>query len=1307
MNQQRFSISCVNDRPRNLLYATTNNHFPTSQQPLTFAFNKANFPEKFQQNVHDNSSINSQRVITCNNISRSIPVVRPRIETAHSYHPRNFSREERSNFLNHQTMEEHHDDFSLRAPNDSADYHHLSIAIPDNHFNEQIKNSRLAEEVNLLIASHSNSSINSNSQNIDRARNQFSNRTELTDQFSRDISRTDHLPYKKPQIYQADDRRIERLTYRPIGSQHTHVKYPIVELSIPKEKDASNADALTDVPYIDQDNNWNYLSRNDLKLNKTNISSPHGATSLIAAKYNHSFGGGEQTGKDNIQSTSKFSSAPLVDYSSLDAFLDESLLQEKGNMSKSTKEWRSSFSTMRNRFGNIELSSDETISNNYNFTTNGSMTSPKRTLAKSASQGDLTVNEHLDSNNGRRQSLLASAVERRRASEAPELQRPTSRRELGDFWTAIIKNHSAASRNSLPLTAAQRMELLSESISEGSTSRSGRRFSGDNLAKRKANFLEAIKSSSPITDRAISRKSIIIPSINIEIKKNNINGDITEPNFASLDSAVAELNNSDYALNRSSGCAKFPLDDLSTSSPIGKRESLTSLMNGTLLMHSPSPEATSDASSSYNTPSGLPHPKPRHNIREQLIQAGFEPRGTAIYVNRSGVRFGSAPNFPIPSNGSVASRISEFEKKPGAPNLLRIAGALNSGERQRNEASPIRSPLGPMSPRSSVYRTKPVIHADIGGTSLRIIQPSTDMESIFEFPQSKQLIEAKEEIPYQNIENTPTTATTTAEIEKTDDQLTTLELQEAKNFVLQSPMKSSKIKNRTSDQNEDLKSYRSIAERRMEKKNAMTKMSIDKPYSNISTGKTLQNGVKWTGTEPEWPTTPPLPKVEIVDVPRFFFPKGVPISTCENEAALRRVSDVFNGIGNKVGMIDMAEVCRAAGIPIYWKRAVYDSCCNNLSRSITFANFASWWNRMTAVAHDEAARFVYTLAGPHRNYLTKEDLVPILKDLIETFPGLHFLREAEEFHSRYVETVIVRIFWAVNRSWTGRITINELRRSNFLETVRKLETTDDINAITNYFSYEHFYVIYCKFYELDKDHDLIINKIDMSQHCNGALPSQIIDRIFSGAVTRSPAGKRIPEALETIGYTDFVAFLLAEEDKRHPTSVEYWFRCLDLDGDGLLSMYEMEYFYNGIRNKMDQHNIDSMRFDDVVCNLLDLIQPRQPNAISLSDLKKCPLCTRFFNTFINWVKYYEQEASEGERATVTDGEEELNDWDRYCLEEYEALMADDQDNDELEDINLNLDDDDDLLVGSNVNTTVNLSLRDFCDSQRTKILEAI
>lgn len=69
------------------------------------------------------------------------------------------------------------------------------------------------------------------------------------------------------------------------------------------------------------------------------------------------------------------------------------------------------------------------------------------------------------------------------------------------------------------------------------------------------------------------------------------------------------------------------------------------------------------------------------------------------------------------------------------------------------------------------------------------------------------------------------------------------------------------------------------------------------------------------------------------------------------------------------------------------------------------------------------------------------------------------------------------------------------------------------------------------------------------------------------------------------GTSDFVCFLLAEEDKRHPTrysfwfqaitvyehslsSIEYWFRCVDLDGDGQISLYEMEYFYEAIEQKL-------------------------------------------------------------------------------------------------------------------------------------------
>ena len=42
---------------------------------------------------------------------------------------------------------------------------------------------------------------------------------------------------------------------------------------------------------------------------------------------------------------------------------------------------------------------------------------------------------------------------------------------------------------------------------------------------------------------------------------------------------------------------------------------------------------------------------------------------------------------------------------------------------------------------------------------------------------------------------------------------------------------------------------------------------------------------------------------------------------------------------------------------------------------------------------------------------------------------------------------------------------------------------------------------------------------------------------------------------------DFVWFILSSEDKRTSKAVEFWFRCMDLDGDGKISMYELEYFY--------------------------------------------------------------------------------------------------------------------------------------------------
>lgn len=40
---------------------------------------------------------------------------------------------------------------------------------------------------------------------------------------------------------------------------------------------------------------------------------------------------------------------------------------------------------------------------------------------------------------------------------------------------------------------------------------------------------------------------------------------------------------------------------------------------------------------------------------------------------------------------------------------------------------------------------------------------------------------------------------------------------------------------------------------------------------------------------------------------------------------------------------------------------------------------------------------------------------------------------------------------------------------------------DDINVVNDYFSYEHFYVLYCKFWELDSDHDFLLTREDLNR----------------------------------------------------------------------------------------------------------------------------------------------------------------------------------------------------------------------------------
>jgi serine/threonine-protein phosphatase 2A regulatory subunit B'' len=107
-----------------------------------------------------------------------------------------------------------------------------------------------------------------------------------------------------------------------------------------------------------------------------------------------------------------------------------------------------------------------------------------------------------------------------------------------------------------------------------------------------------------------------------------------------------------------------------------------------------------------------------------------------------------------------------------------------------------------------------------------------------------------------------------------------------------------------------------------------------------------------------------------------------------------------------------------------------------------------------------------------------------------------------------------------------------------------------------------------------------------------------------------------------MGYEDFVWFILSEEDKTSDTAVEYWFRCADLDCDGAVRPSEMWHFYEEQMKRLEAMNQEPVLFEDVLCQLHDMLQPGAEGAYTLADVKRArPQSALLFNTLFNLHKF--------------------------------------------------------------------------------------
>lgn len=105
-----------------------------------------------------------------------------------------------------------------------------------------------------------------------------------------------------------------------------------------------------------------------------------------------------------------------------------------------------------------------------------------------------------------------------------------------------------------------------------------------------------------------------------------------------------------------------------------------------------------------------------------------------------------------------------------------------------------------------------------------------------------------------------------------------------------------------------------------------------------------------------------------------------------------------------------------------------------------------------------------------------------MKALLQNHPGLEFLETHPDFQEKYSDIVILRIFYNCDTNDDGKLTYRQFRKSKLLNEFFKVCEEPDINKLRDYFSYEHFYVLYCLFWDLDgNEHDFLIDKEDFSK----------------------------------------------------------------------------------------------------------------------------------------------------------------------------------------------------------------------------------
>ncbi|XP_017777665.1 PREDICTED: serine/threonine-protein phosphatase 2A regulatory subunit B'' subunit gamma-like [Nicrophorus vespilloides] len=245
-------------------------------------------------------------------------------------------------------------------------------------------------------------------------------------------------------------------------------------------------------------------------------------------------------------------------------------------------------------------------------------------------------------------------------------------------------------------------------------------------------------------------------------------------------------------------------------------------------------------------------------------------------------------------------------------------------------------------------------------------------------------------------------------------------------------------------------------------------------------------------------------------------------------------------------------------------------------------------------------------------YLREAELENYISELLPVLPQLEGLEKS--FHSFYVCTVVRKFMFFLDKLRAGRVRILDVLACSFLDDLLELRQNEVgiERSESNWFSAPSALSVYGNYLNLDKDHNGMLSLEELSRYGTGTLTQPFLERVFQTCLTYKGE----------MDYKTYLDLVLALENRSEPQALAFLFKILDLNDSGYLDAFTINYFFRAIQEQL--RDADLVIFEDFKDELFDMVKPKNPDRITLSDLYACGKGETFvsilieFQAFLNY-----------------------------------------------------------------------------------------